>query len=44
MVILYYTKALVERIDDTWFPIFIPFGILLIVFLLIAIIRGRTKD
>lgn len=44
MFILYKVNAIWQSIKDTWLPILLPFGILIIVFLLIAVIRGRSKD
>lgn len=44
MFVLYHIDAIWQSIKDTWLPILVPFGILILVFLSIAIIRGRNKD
>ncbi len=44
MYILYRSDAIWQSIKDTWLPILIPFGILILIFFFIAIIRWRNKD
>ncbi len=44
MFVLYYIDGIWQSIKDTWLPILIPFGILILIFLFIAVIRERNKD
>ena len=44
MFLAYNWSAVWQSVEDTWLPILIPIGFVILVIVIVAIVKGKKKD
>ena len=44
MLLAYNLSAIWQSVEDTWLPILIPIGFVILVIIIVAIVKGKKKN